>query len=407
MQLREAQARDAESGLREFTSRATQMVLVRIESGEFLMGSPDSDPDAKPSEKPQHRVRITRPFYLGKYPVTVGQFGTFVRATGYRTELERRGKSGYWFNPDFGQTDQHPVVNVSWNDAVAFCEWLGREDRQVYRLPTEAEWEYACRGGSTTRYSFGDDERALGQYAWPPKDSESTHVVGARKPNGFGLFDMHGNVQEWCWDWQEKDYYTHSPLDDPLGPNQGEFRAQRSGGWLMAPRSYRCAARLGAPPHFVINYLGFRVARVESFSGGGGKPPRGESKRIYNFLCRNCGNPTVRYLGQPCDVCGVSLTEKDIVPGLEDMPTEFDTTTLGILTLSALGDVMDDQRLQQKERQAQERMEAQAREAERNRRKLEQKAAELRDQVSRMEAELRQKEAEVRRAENELRRKTT
>ena len=145
------------------------MKLVLIPAGEFLMGSPDSDKDAEDDEKPQHRVRITRPFYLGAHEVTRGQFRRFVDETGYRTEAEKNdaGGLGYdaqskklkqdrkfnWLNPGFEQTDEHPVVNVSWNDSVAFAEWLSRKEGRTYRLPTEAEWEYACRAGTKTQLS--------------------------------------------------------------------------------------------------------------------------------------------------------------------------------------------------------------------------------------------------------------
>ena len=148
------------------TTNSIGMKLVLIPAGEFLMGSPDGDKRAPANEKPQHSVRITRPFYLGATEVTRGQFRRFVDDTGYRTEAEQDGKgaAGWnkeanrwesnnpkftWLNPgNFGQTDEHPVVDVSWKDAVAFADWLGRKERQTYRLPTEAEWEYACRAGS-------------------------------------------------------------------------------------------------------------------------------------------------------------------------------------------------------------------------------------------------------------------
>jgi formylglycine-generating enzyme required for sulfatase activity len=185
------------------------MKLKLIPAGEFLMGSPDSDPDADNGEKLRLRVRIMKPFYLGVYPVTRGQFRRFVEAAGYRTEAEKVGKGGRgwdgaagnwvqnpkftWRSPGFEQTDDHPVVNVSWNDASAFCEWLSGQEGQKYRLPTEAEWEYACRAGSQTRYCFGDDEKMLGEYAWYAANSGSrTHAVGEKKPNAFGLHDMHG-----------------------------------------------------------------------------------------------------------------------------------------------------------------------------------------------------------------------
>ena len=166
-------------------ARSIGMKFTLIPAGEFMMGSDDSDPGASDDEKPRHRVQITRPFYLGTTPVTVGQFRRFVEATGYRTEAERDGQGGYgwdeqaasfkkdpkytWRSPGFAQGDDHPVVNVSWNDAVAFCDWLGRSEGQVYRLPTEAEWEYSCRAGTSSRYWFGDDPEGLASWlaTWP------------------------------------------------------------------------------------------------------------------------------------------------------------------------------------------------------------------------------------------------
>jgi len=276
------------------------MRLVLIPAGEFMMGSPDSDKDALPNEKPQHRVRITRPFYLGKYEVTVGQFRRFVEANSYRTEAERDGKGGYgwdmksgnfgqdarqnWRSPGFSQTEEHPVVNVSWNDAVAFCEWLRREDRQTYRLPTEAEWEYACRAGTTTRYWSGDDDEmlaAVGNVAdgtvkakfprWQTISGSDGFVytapVGKFRANAFGLHDMHGNVWEWCEDWYADNYYKESPVDDPRGPSepsQTTGRLARGGSWIDRPRIVRSANRGGDRPDFRDHILGFRVVLVPS-----------------------------------------------------------------------------------------------------------------------------------------------
>jgi formylglycine-generating enzyme required for sulfatase activity len=181
----------------EVSINSIGMRLKLIPAGEFLMGSPSSYLDASVNEKPQHRVRITQPFYLGDFPVTRGQFQRFVNASGYQTEAERDEKAGWdwaaeseqwhdypmsevnWRSPGFHQTDDLPVVHVSWNDASAFCDWLSQQEGQIYRLPTEAEWEYACRAGTTTRFSFGDDENALGQYAWYDANSNyQTHPVG-------------------------------------------------------------------------------------------------------------------------------------------------------------------------------------------------------------------------------------
>ena len=183
-----------------------KLEMVLIPAGEFLMGSPDSDKDARDDEKPQHHVRITKPFYLGTYHVTQRQFRWFVSETGYRTDAEKREnparydwnphKNAFDFNEDyswrnvgFELTEEHPVVCVSWNDAVAFCKWLSGKEGKTYRLPTEAEWEYACRAGTTTRYYSGDDPETLAKVG---------NVVGKFNPNAFGLYDMHGTTWQWC-----------------------------------------------------------------------------------------------------------------------------------------------------------------------------------------------------------------
>ncbi len=289
------------------------MKLVLIPAGEFLMGSAESPeevgrvfrdygtPDALTfaDEHPQHRVRITRPLYLGVYEVTVGQFRQFVQATRYQTDAEK-GTGGFhgaygmdpktgepdlfadysWRNAGFEQTDEHPVVNVSWNDAAAFCEWLSRKESREYRLPTEAEWEYACRAGTTTRYYHGDDPEGLAtvgnvadatlqmhfpRYDWTLKARDGyvfTAPVGQFKPNAFGLYDMHGNVSEWCADWFGSGYYGKSPTDDPQGPASGSERADRGGGWSLGAGACRSAARGGSEPDSRASDLGFRVALV-------------------------------------------------------------------------------------------------------------------------------------------------
>jgi len=262
------------------------------------MGSPDNDKDAEDDEKPQHRVRITRPFYLGVHEVTRGQFRRFVAETGYRTDAEKDGEGGWgwyeetksfekdakynWRNSGFEQTDDHPVGNVSWNDAVAFCEWLSRAEAQTYRLPTEAEWEYACRARTTAKYSTGDDPESpaiIGNVAdrmakakypgfgWAIAAQDgfvNTAPVGQFRSNPFGLYDMHGNVWEWCRDGYEADYYRRSPGVDPSGPTQAAQRVDRGGSWCSAPGDCRSAKREGRTPGDRFNGLGFRVALVRS-----------------------------------------------------------------------------------------------------------------------------------------------
>jgi formylglycine-generating enzyme required for sulfatase activity len=291
------------------------MELVRIPAGDFLMGGQEPAeqlarafaaygrrPDYFQDEYPRHRVRITRPFFLGKTEVTVGQFREFVRETGYRTEAERDGTGGWgynptagkcegrkpqysWRDPGFPQAEEHPVVDVTWNDAVAFCRWLGRREGKTYRLPTEAEWEYSCRAGTTTRYANGDDPAALAEVARVTDDRGRTqfpHVqemvipegetgrfttpVGRLRPNRFGLCDMHGNVWEWCSDWYGEDYYARAPVDDPSGPEAGVVRVRRGGGWNSFPLWARASFRNYNTPESRCVNLGFRV--VQEVSGG-------------------------------------------------------------------------------------------------------------------------------------------
>jgi formylglycine-generating enzyme required for sulfatase activity len=284
------------------------MKLALIPAGEFLMGSPGAAGSTANGEEMQHRVRITRPFYLGANEVTRGQFRRFVHEAGYRTEAERDGKGGLswnegagryeqdpkytWQNPGFEQTDEHPVVNVTWNDAVAFCAWLSRKEGVTYRLPTEAEWEYACRAGTTTRYSCGDDPEGLAavgniadgtlkarypDWKFATIAARDGHIytapVGRYKPNAWGLFDMHGNVSEWCADGFAADYYKRSPVDDPPGPDGSPFRMIRGGGWDTEPG----LARLANRPRFVPGYrtcgLGFRVTLALSGRALPSAPP--------------------------------------------------------------------------------------------------------------------------------------
>jgi formylglycine-generating enzyme len=281
-----------------------KLELVRIKAGRFQMGSPDSDEDAEKDEKPQHEVALTRDFYLGRYEVTRRQFQVFVEAARYQTESARTGTKspGYdaekknflldarygWRNPGFAQTDDHPVVNVSWNDAREFCAWLARKTGKPCVLPTEAQWEYACRAGSATRYHHGQDENGLRTVAniadlslkprwdylalnrrrpiarWFERVSWDdgypfTAPVGKFKPNQNGLYDMHGNVWEWCSDWYDKDHYGQSPAKDPQGPENGTRRVLRGGSWDNAPRYCRSASRHKMGPSFATTSFGFRV----------------------------------------------------------------------------------------------------------------------------------------------------
>ena len=232
------------------------MKLKLIKPGKFLMGSPKDEKGRNDEEGPQHQVEITQPFYLGVYPVTKGQFAAFVKDDGYQTEGEKAGDKETWRNSTF--MDDGPVTEASWNDAVKFCDWLSKKEKKTYDLPTEAQWEYACRAGTTTAYSFGDDAKALGDYDWYTDNSRlQTHPVGGKKPNPWGLYDMHGNVRQWCADWYGP--YSKDDIKDPQGGNNGDSRVVRGGSWAAAPRHCRAAFRSSDAPGHRNSEVGFRV----------------------------------------------------------------------------------------------------------------------------------------------------
>jgi len=250
------------------------MRLAWIPVGEFGMGSPRSDPAAEPHEQPQHRVRIAKPFFLGACEVTQAEYG------------EVMGTNPSWFGSGGGagavaggDSGRRPVERVSWEDARAFCRSLSERPEEkaacrVYRLPTEAEWEYACRAGGAGRFGFGDDEAATLDHAWVEGNSAATtHPVGQKRPNAWGLYDMHGNVWEWCGDWYEPGYYRQSPADSPGGPAAGSARVVRGGSFVNAAGACRSATRNFLEPTFrESNGIGFRVVCEVAGSSAGGFP---------------------------------------------------------------------------------------------------------------------------------------
>jgi len=233
-------------------SPGPQMQLIL--SGTFSMGSPEADQSAEGRKRPQHAVIITQTFALGRFPVTFEEYDRFAVATGRKRPDDERWGRG-----------RRPVINVSWADAVAYCEWLSEQTGQGYRLPTEAEWEYACRAGSTARYGFGDEESGLVEHAWYDKNSErKTHPVGERQPNTWGLYDMHGNVWEWTRDaWH--DSYAGAPPDGSAWESEtaGADRVVRGGSWANLARYCRCASRLRVGPGYRNYVLGFRCAQAQ------------------------------------------------------------------------------------------------------------------------------------------------
>lgn len=266
------------------------MKFVRIEKGSFMMGSTDSDQEASSDEKPQHRVNITKDFYMGQYEVTQDEFGAFVGATGYVTEAEKDGGCYVWngssWNKDANKNwrtvfvgGTRPVVCVSHNDALAYVAWLNqKEGTNTYRLPTEAEWEYAARAGSRSKYSFGDDAAQLCQYgnladastdfSWKASCNDGvgkeTSVVGRYRPNTWGLYDVHGNVWEWVQDWYNPDYYKNSPSSDPsnLTKNSSTNRVLRGGSWSNLPQDLRSAYRSYINPSYRGSSVGFRLSKT-------------------------------------------------------------------------------------------------------------------------------------------------
>ncbi|MCL4201030.1 MAG: formylglycine-generating enzyme family protein [Pirellulaceae bacterium] len=228
-----------------------------IDRQPFWMGSSEEDQNALDRERPQHQV-VVSPFHLQATPTTRAQY----RLYDPRHELVF---ASVWASSDvfakYAPEDSCPMINVSWYDAWVFARWLGG------RLPTEAEWEYACRAGTQSRFSFGDEEDALGQYAWYDANSDGrTHPVGQKMPNGWGLHDMLGNVWEWCQDWFDADYYANSPPEDPTEVDEAGVRVFRGGSWRDDSRYCRSAIRDANGPSDRFDYLGFRVAQVRSSS---------------------------------------------------------------------------------------------------------------------------------------------
>ena len=294
------------------------MAFVWLPAGEFLMGSDESPLSLARAysqleasrftelndESPVHPVRINRAFWMGQHEVTVAQFRRFVEASGHVPESVADGTGGYgwradydpaqtargdafegrdrrysWRDPGFPQGEDHPVVNVTWNDAQALAAWLSKTEGRRYRLPTEAEWEYACRAGSRTRYHAGDDVRSLLGVAnvfdeaaarhWPRWQAMAlqgndghafTAPVGSFEPNAWGLHDMHGNAWEWVADWHDDGYYARSPVDDPAGPDEGTVRVRRGGSWHTWAFYARAAYRNWNAPDTRYTLVGIRLA---------------------------------------------------------------------------------------------------------------------------------------------------
>ncbi len=226
------------------------MKLVLIHAGSFTMGAPIEEVGRRDNES-SHEVTISKSYYLGAYEVTQGQYEKVMGG-----------------NPSEFKGSQLPVETVSWDDAISFCQKLSAiQDEKAagreYRLPTEAEWEYACRATSTTSFCFGDSSESYEEYAWFDEGLGSeTHPIGEKAANRWGLYDMHGNVWEWCQDWYGE--YPTGAATDPKGPNEGSRRVSRGGSWTVVAAHCRSASRIFLLPSSHGNDFGFRVALSSS-----------------------------------------------------------------------------------------------------------------------------------------------
>lgn len=275
-------------GTKDWLHNSIDMKFHLIPPGEFWMGtSQEERHELLPlgsatvgvfgfgAEMPQHQVRITRPFWIGRHEVTVGDFRKFVAAESYVTDAEKSSgwglenhqwvrKAGYcWKNLGEHETsDQLPAGSISFNDAIAFCDWLSRKEGVTYRLPTEAEWEWACRAGQTGQWPRPEQNARIEEHAWFQENSRGRlHGAESRpEPNGFVLFDMIGNEAEWCSDFFDPNYYRTSPVDDPRGPESGTRRVQRGGAFDSTRQQLRFAARDSQPPESPTHGA-FRVVR--------------------------------------------------------------------------------------------------------------------------------------------------
>jgi formylglycine-generating enzyme required for sulfatase activity len=252
----------AEPELVKLVTNSVGMKLALVPAGTFTMGAPPGEVGRRDNEGPVHEVVLSRPFYLGLFPVTQAQFEAVMQANPSRF----RGAAGG--GPD------HPVESVSWDDAVAFCARLSalpgeHQAERVYRLPSEAEWEFACRAGTTTPFSCGatlsaaqacfDGQHPYGEAGSGPA-ALRTARVGTFPANLFGLYDMHGNVWEWCSDWFDSAYYQHATRQDPPGPPEGVYRVLRGGSWRNQGVTCRSAYRNALAPNQRQPFIGFRVA---------------------------------------------------------------------------------------------------------------------------------------------------
>lgn len=217
-----------------------KLEMVLIPAGKFMMGSD------KGGEKPAHEVTITKPFYMGKFTVTQAQYQQVIGS-----------------NPSKFKGAENPVDSISWEVAQKFCAKASEITKMTITLPTEAQWEYACRAGSKTAYYNGDTEADLEKAGWYSVNAkDTTHPCGKKEPNAWGLYDMHGNIWQWCMDWHDSTYYAKSPKEDPQGPESGATRVMRGGTYDTTAYGCRSAYRYSFEPARKFENMGFRVIAV-------------------------------------------------------------------------------------------------------------------------------------------------
>lgn len=265
------------SNIVSYAQSQPAMNMVYVEGGSFIMGCLEGrDKYCDLPDKPAHTVDVSS-FYIGRYEVTVDQFKQFIDSTGYITDAERRGeaiiftrkkwrttKNINWRNNDTGgmAVASQPVTHVSWNDATEYCKWLSETTGEKYRLPTEAEWEFAARGGRHTRNAQYNSRASIDTLAWFERNAEGcSHPVGQKMPNELGIYDMLGNAAEWVNDWYKENYYKESPGSNPPGAAGGIQKVYRGGSWFFDYEYIKPVARYASTPDFTGMSIGFRVAK--------------------------------------------------------------------------------------------------------------------------------------------------
>ena len=219
--------------------------FVYIPPGTFMMGAKADEVGRDLDQIPSHEVMITRGYWIGKYEVTQEQWMSVMDS-----------------NPSHFRGDDRPVETVSWFTVQEFIKTLNEKSDGKYRLPTEAEWEFACRGGTTTLYCFGNDRSKVEEYSWFGRNDGETHPVGQKRSNNWGIYDMHGNVWEWTQDWYQENYFSISPKIDPKGPSYGTYKVRRGGSWRHFRNFCRSASRALRNPYDEYPFIGFRLART-------------------------------------------------------------------------------------------------------------------------------------------------